>query len=74
VTKYEKKYLSIDDKRIEMLGWVRKHRRKFAYGGAIVGGLYVAGRLAAWHVQRTRNLWWCQGLVVRFNVMLSLIS
>jgi len=55
VTKYEKKYLSIDDKRIEMLGWVRKHRRKFAYGGAIVGGLYVAGRLAAWHVQRTRE-------------------
>jgi len=39
-----------------MLTWLRRHRRKFACGGAVLGGLYVAGRLAAWHVQRTREV------------------
>jgi len=38
-----------------MLTWLRRHRRKLACGGAVVGGLYVAGRLAAWHVRRIRE-------------------
>jgi len=37
-----------------MFGWLRRHRRKFAYGSAVLGGLYVAGRLAASHYARVR--------------------
>ena len=29
-----------------VVAWVRRHRRKLAVGGAVLGGLYVLGKVA----------------------------
>jgi len=39
-----------------VVNWVRRHRRKFLFGGAIVGGIYVVGKVAEWHLARTQEM------------------
>ena len=38
-----------------VVNWVRRHRRKLAVGGAVVGGLYVLGRVAESQYVRYRE-------------------
>jgi len=39
-----------------VVNWVKRHRRKFLLGGALVGGIYVVGKVAEWHLARTQEL------------------
>ena len=36
--------------------WIRRNRRKFAVGGAVIGGLYVLGRVAEAQYVRHREM------------------
>ena len=38
-----------------VVSWVRRHRRKFVVGGAVVGGLYVLGRVAEYQYVKYRE-------------------
>jgi len=38
-----------------VVNWVKRHRRKFLFGGALVGGIYIVGKVAQWQLMRSQD-------------------
>jgi len=38
-----------------VVNWVRRHRRKFFVSGALVGGIYLVGKMAKWQMDKMRE-------------------
>lgn len=39
-----------------VVNWVKRNRRKFLFGGAVVGGIYLVGKVAQWQLIRSQEL------------------
>lgn len=39
-----------------VVNWVKRNRRKFLFSGAVVGGIYVVGKVAQWQLTRSQEL------------------